>query len=94
MGVRFYRIIKNLQKSLVSHQTFVGLQGVLKMSSRHVIKRSSKLLDRTKCLLRISVSNKSISHKSIVDKSKANPKSINNLNNFDICLILKLNQPN
>ena len=59
----------HLEPSLVvvpSQQSFVGLQDVLKSSSRHVLKTSSRHVFITKCLLGVSVSNKS---KSVSEKS-------------------------
>ena len=64
---KFFMIIE------ITQQTFVGLEGVLKTSWRHVLKTSWR---QTKCLLEISVSkksksgsDKSICHISISDKS-------------------------
>ena len=67
----------NCRVKIITQQTFVGLEDVLKILCR-----------QTKYLLGISVylsgnskskcvSNKSVFHKSISDNSKANPKCIN-----------------
>ena len=70
--------IVNLGQTL---QTFAGLEDVFKTFLEDVLKT---LWRQTKCLLGMSgsnkskcVSNKSIIHKYISDKSKANPNCIN-----------------
>ena len=63
---RIFSMLLKINGKGTSQQTFVGFEDVLKTLWR-----------QAKGLLEISVSKKSIFHKSLFDKPKANPKCIN-----------------